>query len=141
MMKNVKRILSAVIAGALLCTGSVFSTVSAEETNLRGDVNKDGLVRTEDAVYILYYYNGVVMDDESHYLEHFEKHNVTIDTVLASDINEDGVVDCDDAVFILKYYVISILDTEMTPEEIWEQALKQNPENSYPIGTEKGDLM
>ena len=141
MMKNVKRFLSALIAGALLCTGTVFSSVSAEESYLRGDVNKDGLVRTEDAVYILYYYNGVVMDDESHYLEHFEKHNVTIDAVLASDINEDGVVDCDDAVFILKYYAISILDTEMTPEEIWEQALKENPEDAYPDDFEKGDLI
>jgi len=145
MMKNVKRILSAVIAGALLCTGTVFSTASAEETYLLGDVNQDGKACADDAAWVLFYYNGTILGQYTGYA-YFEQlgfDSEDTDAILAvCDVNKDELIDCDDAVFLLKYHAIELLfSEEMTPEEIWEQALKQNPENSYPIGTEKGDLM
>lgn len=144
-MKNVKRILSAVIAGALLCAGSVFPTVSAEETYLFGDVDQDGEITSDDALCVLFYYNGTILGQYNDYA-YFEQLGFDpedTDTILAvCDINKDELIDCDDAIFLLAYYGTSMVSSyRMTPEEIWESALKHNPESSYPIGTEKGDVM
>jgi len=146
MMKNLSRILSVVIAGALLCTGSVFSTVSAEETYLLGDVDFDGEVTSRDATWVLAYYNGTILGKYTDYT-YFEQLGFDpedMDTIFAvCDVNKNEVIDCDDTVFMLKYYAIYLTPygKTLTSEEIWEQALKYNPEESYPIGTEKGDVM
>lgn len=120
MLKNVKRILSAVIAGALLCTGSVFSTVSAaEESAVFGDFSNNGEVDATDAVLILRYYNATMLGNEQEYLEYLKGRGV--DDILSGDLNEDGNVDTDDAVLILKYYSTSLAYPEMTPDKIWEE--------------------
>ncbi len=120
-MKNVKRILSALIAGALLCTGTVFSTVSAEETILCGDIDNDGAITSDDAVFAQYYYSATLTGTEDEFFEWMDRIGSSKERVLASDITGNGQVDADDVVMILKYYSTALLNSGLTPDEIWEK--------------------
>ena len=161
-MKNVKRILSALVAGALLCTGTVFSTVSAEETYLRGDTNYDGRVDAEDAGDMLMFFAlTLVQEDGAVSKEDWEKYceeNVracgfsTYEAIVANDINGDGAIDATDASYVLNFYSFWLLHRDWTTDEVWAyiDAVKGDdyvsdfvvdPDDWLYGGTEKGDVM
>ena len=129
-MKNVKRILSAVIAGALLCTGTVFSSVSAEETYLRGDTNYDGITDLDDCVDMLRFFalslieeDGVVSEED--WEKYCEENSSafgfsTYEGIVANDMDGDGAITATDAVYVMKFYAYWIIFPDYTPDEIWE---------------------
>ena len=113
MMKNVKRFLSALIAGALLCTGSVFSSVSAEETvYLRGDVDQDGIADSDDALEMILYYvyslvdaDGVVTQEEwnARLIKRGES-LYSVEGFAQNDLDGDDRVTISDAYILLEFY-------------------------------------
>ncbi len=113
MMKNVKRFLSALIAGALFCTGSVFSSVSAEETvYLRGDVDQDGIADSDDALEMILYYvyslvdaDGVVTQEEwnARLIKRGES-LYSVEGFAQNDLDGDDRVTISDAFILLEFY-------------------------------------
>ena len=137
MMKNVKRILSALIAGALLCTGTVFSTASAEETYLLGDVDCNGEVTSDDAVYVLFYYGDQLINDYTKSNSYFEYLGYDLNDkesyISVMDVSGDGVANCDDATLMLMFYGYTLVTPDATAEEIWENVLNRDlPQIVYP---------
>ncbi len=129
MMKNVKRILSAVVAGALLCTGTVFSSVSAEETVYpRGDVDRDGACTAEDAVWTMMYYSHKLIGSAEIGNDYFISIGYDMSTPdeleAAMDVNDDASVNASDIAYILHCYALELLlrdmEVEYTSEQLWE---------------------
>ncbi len=66
---------------------------------LRGDVNLDGAVDSDDAVLVLQYYTSTMLGAEPGWKEV---------RCLAADVDQTGSIDSDDAVRILNYYAVHL---------------------------------
>ena len=107
MKRTMKKLLCAVLAAATLGTCSM--GVSAEESYLLGDVNKDGVVDTDDSALVLVeYLRVVVMSDKGTFSE---------EEIVLGDVDGDGVVHCIDSQWILDYYLHTMMYGDATPLE------------------------
>ncbi len=119
-----KKILS-LFAACALC-GSMLAAlpVSAEETTRKtGDVNGDGFVDSDDAVFISNYYAKSILNLEEDYVSKLPaKFDLSLEI---ADVNKDGVIDNNDTLRVLRFYAYSILD--LTPDTIeeWRASFKK----------------
>lgn len=86
----------------ILVTGLFYAYATEDSQNAvyqMGDVNKDGLVNTDDAQEILAIYaeNQTNGDGEDTYIKY-------------GDLDKDGIVDATDASFLLKYIAVKTAD-------------------------------
>ena len=114
MKKTMKKLLCAVLAAATLGTCSM--GVSAEESYLLGDVNKDGVVDADDANKVLYEYLRVdVLGEEPEFTE---------EEFALANVYPDNLLNADDSGVILCYYLYTMMGGDaMTVTEFFESGL------------------
>ncbi len=109
-----KKIISIVLALTMMFgLMAVASFAVSAEVNLRGDVNGDGAVDSDDAIYLLNY---AMADEETRDEDYPLTHG--------GDVNGDGAIDSDDAIYLLNY---AMADEETRDED-------------YPLAPEAGGL-
>ncbi len=107
MKKTMKKLLCAVLAAATLGTCSM--GVSAEESYLLGDVNKDGVVDAGDSGVILIEYLRVMIGNAPSFSE---------EEFALADVDKNNRLDATDSGVVLQYYAYALMsDTPITLEE------------------------
>ncbi len=114
MKKTMKKLLCAVLAAATLGTCSM--GVSAEESYLAGDINRDGVVNLHDSnIILMEYLKATVLGCGSTFTEE--------DFAIAN-VYSDNLLNADDADVILWYYLyIMTGGKQMTVTEFYESGL------------------
>ena len=134
-MKKTNKILAALTSTALLCGAIGALPASAEETNvLRGDVDRNGVVNSLDAIYVLRYVADKMLQAEAP-----GDPLCTYDLEIA-DISNNGEINCLDAVLILKYYAHSLLyhgENFPTIDAFFQGKITENSYPGYVADTEK----
>ncbi len=114
MKKTMKKLLCAVLAAATLGTCSM--GVSAEESYLAGDINRDGVVNLDDSNKVLYEYLRVgVLDEEPEFTE---------EEFALANVYPDNLLNADDSDVIRCYYLYTMMGgKQMTVTEFFESGL------------------
>ena len=97
------------IPACILCASLILGTAqplhSFAETNLKGDLNSDGVIDVSDAVEILTYYAKKCANCDV---------SLSEEQLQCADINGDGMLSVEDAVGVLTYYAKSAAGLEPT---------------------------
>ena len=97
------------IPACILCASLILGTAqplhSFAETNLKGDLNSDGVIDVSDAVEILTYYAKKCANWDI---------SISEEQLQCADINGDGLLSVEDAVGVLTYYAKAAAGLEPT---------------------------
>ena len=108
-MKEILRKVLKRIPAGILCASLVLGTAqplhSFAETNLKGDLNSDGVIDVSDAVEILTYYAKKCANWDI---------SISEEQLQCADINGDGLLSVEDAVGVLTYYAKAAAGLEPT---------------------------
>lgn len=108
-MKEILRKVLKRIPAGILCASLILGTAqplhSFAETNLKGDLNSDGVIDVSDAVEILTYYAKKCANWDISIFE---------EQLQCADINGDGLLSVEDAVGVLTYYAKAAAGLEPT---------------------------
>lgn len=108
MREILHKVLKRIPAG-ILCASLILGTAqplhSFAETNLKGDLNSDGVIDVSDAVEILTYYAKKCANWDI---------SISEEQLQCADINGDGLLSVEDAVGVLTYYAKAAAGLEPT---------------------------